>query len=96
MHVRNMHTDKYKEFKKNFAELKKTAIVKDSKTKLVELPNTLKEVAPNILKSENLILFGRMRCSYFLIPDRFKQKILPHFNEIMNEILEEKLEGERT
>ncbi len=33
VHVRNKHPDKYEEFKKNFAEIKKTAIVKESATK---------------------------------------------------------------
>ncbi len=35
MHVRNKHPDKYEEFKKNFAEIKKTAVVKESATKTV-------------------------------------------------------------
>ncbi|NJD76932.1 MAG: hypothetical protein FIB08_07545 [Candidatus Methanoperedens sp.] len=34
MHVRNKHPDKYEEFKKNFAEIKKTAVVKESATKI--------------------------------------------------------------
>lgn len=33
MHVRNKHTDKFEEFKKNFDELKKAAVVKDSATR---------------------------------------------------------------
>lgn len=33
MHVRNKHPDKYEEFKKNFAEIKKTAVIKESATK---------------------------------------------------------------
>ncbi len=33
MHVRNKHTDKYEEFKSKFAELKKTAVIKESTTK---------------------------------------------------------------
>lgn len=37
MHVRNKHPDKYEEFKKNFAEIKKTAVIKESATK-TEVP----------------------------------------------------------
>ncbi len=33
MHVRNKHGDKFEEFKTKFAELKKTAVIKDSTTK---------------------------------------------------------------
>ncbi len=34
MHVRNKHGDKVEEFKKNFAEIKKTAVVKESSTRI--------------------------------------------------------------
>ncbi len=33
MHVKNKHPDKYEEFKKNFNEIKKTAVMKESATK---------------------------------------------------------------
>lgn len=33
MHVKNMHTEKYEEFKSKFVELKKQAIVKESTTR---------------------------------------------------------------
>jgi hypothetical protein len=33
MHVKNKHTDKYEEFKKNFDELKKTAVKRESSTR---------------------------------------------------------------
>ena len=37
MHVKVKHPDKYEEFRKNFAEIKKTAIVKESATRM-EVP----------------------------------------------------------
>ncbi|HWQ95904.1 MAG TPA: hypothetical protein VN368_00890 [Candidatus Methylomirabilis sp.] len=33
MHVRNKHGDKYEEFKNNFAEIKKSAVIKESTTR---------------------------------------------------------------
>ncbi len=33
MHVKNKHTDKYAEFKANYPELKKHAVIKESSTK---------------------------------------------------------------
>jgi hypothetical protein len=33
MHVKNTPPDKYEEFKKNFAEIKKTAVIKESATR---------------------------------------------------------------
>ncbi len=33
MHVKNKHGDKFEDFKTKFAELKKTAVIKDSTTK---------------------------------------------------------------
>lgn len=40
MHVKNKHTDKLEEFTKNFAELKKTAVVRDTGTK-TEVPGKM-------------------------------------------------------
>jgi hypothetical protein len=50
MHVRNKHTDKYEEFKKNFAEIKKTAVIKESTTR-TEVPGT---EPPKIEEKEKL------------------------------------------